>query len=38
MELARIGQLHNLQCYCRFTLALTAIVVLAMLVVGARPL
>jgi hypothetical protein len=38
MELASIGQLHKLQCYCRFTLALTAIVAVAMLVVGARPL
>jgi hypothetical protein len=34
MKLTSIGQLHKLQRYCRFTLALTAIVALAMLVVG----
>jgi hypothetical protein len=34
MDLASIGQLHKLQRYCRFTLALIAIVALAMLVVG----
>jgi len=34
MEPTIIGQLHKLQRYCRFTLALTAIVALAMLVVG----
>jgi len=34
MESAIIGQLHKLQRYGRFTLALTAIVALAMLVVG----
>jgi hypothetical protein len=34
MKPAIIGQLHKLQRYCRFMLALTAIIALAMLVVG----
>ena len=34
MESTIIGQLHKLQRYGRFALALTAIVALAMLVVG----
>lgn len=34
MEPIIIGPLHKLQRYCRLTLALTAIVALAMLVMG----